>query len=333
MAKTGIGIALLLGIVWAGAASAAEVRRTDYENGQAGSIFVPCERMENTFAVTEGDARSGHRYMSLRINPVPLFAAPLPRVDPAAKPACVHNGGIETLAGDDNAERAELWDEDGTVIFGEEWFYGFSMRVPLDTAPKGDFNRLVIAQWKAQADDSPFLAFRLTGGFFHITLDVDAKADRGRETAATTCKVLLAFESGAISPFDPPLELDRPVSCETQLRGESSVRKISSPLEITRSGYLPSPVGRWTDFIVHIRGGVGGIVEVFANGRIIATATGTIGHAELVPHKRRDQLFKIGPYRDPASYPAVVEVDNLARGTGRMAVDPAIDRGIGQSSR
>jgi hypothetical protein len=42
------------------------------------------------------------------------------------------------------------------------------------SAPYGDFNRLVAGQWKSKTDDSPFLAQRFTGGFFHITLDVDA---------------------------------------------------------------------------------------------------------------------------------------------------------------
>lgn len=61
-------------------------------------------------------------------------------------------------------------------------------------------------------------------------------------------------------------------------------------------------------------------MEVWANGQMIARATGFVGHGGAAG---QPQYFKFGPYRDPASFATTVYLDNLARGASFGEVDPS----------
>jgi hypothetical protein len=72
--------------------------------------------------------------------------------------------------------------------------------------------------------------------------------------------------------------------------------------------------------VFRIKGGQDGIVQVWADGKLIATATGFIGHTAGLGQV---QYFKVGPYRDPAGYEVAFYVDNLSRGQSFEDVDPS----------
>lgn len=240
--------------------------------------------------------------------------------------ACLVVDEIDLYRGDED-ERAELWENKNfSPVFGQEAWYGFSMWVDQASAPYGNSNRVVLGQWKGNHspkttfDYSPFLAQRLTGGFYHITLDVDARQRAGDDGERKTCRILLAFMSGPPSSLDSELELDRPAECESRLQHDALDLIPLEPILIEREAYLPRPFDRWTDLIFRVKAGRDGIVQVWADGAPIATARGWIGHKEA---GGTTQYFKFGPYRDPAPYGFVAYLDNLARGNSKEYVDPS----------
>jgi hypothetical protein len=292
--------------------------------------FDLCHRPENTFRFSSAKARSGRQSLEIKITPQPLFAE-VPRAGQVLQnlnPAHCLQEMQESTYWSDDLERAELWEEkDQSPKFGEgqALYYGFSMWVDGKSVPNGDFNRLVLGQWKAacktECDGSPFLAQRLTGRFYHITLDVDAVVDKGGAQGPTTCKILLAFSKDPPSKFEKPLKLDRPAQCESRLQWQMNALKPVDQIEITRERYLPNPLDNWTDLVFRVEGGkTGGVFQVWAQGQLIATAKGWIGHHISEGMK---QYFKFGPYRDPAGYGFTVYLDNLAIGQSYDEVDPA----------
>lgn len=310
-------------------ASGQQIRevRTGFEQATIPADFVICHRPENRIEITSKRARSGRSSLSLMIEKAPLFReAPGTAVGwtPSAA-SCLLADQPGLFRGDDS-ERAELWENKSYApMFGQEAWYGFSMWVEGGSAPYGDFNRVVLGQWKASyngigLDYSPFVAQRLTGGFYHITLDVDAAPRGDDEAAPKTCRLLLAFAAGPPSSIEAELPLDRPVICETRLLDRGSEIAPAHPIEIERDAYLPRPFDRWTDLIFRIKGGPNGIVQVWADGVLVATARGWIGHEQAIGTR---QYFKFGPYRDPAANPFLAHLDNLARGKSRSYVDPA----------
>ena len=88
--------------------------------------------------------------------------------------------------------------------------------------------------------------------------------------------------------------------------------------------------GGWTDFVVRIhssgRKDVDGRIELYADGALVATATGEFGF----PSTDGDpvQYFKVGPYRNNDALwgqgPAALEYRNLRRGA------TAAEVGLGQ---
>lgn len=275
--------------------------------GSLNPAFIPCQRPEGTIAVSGERARSGRQAMRLSIEATPFGTASwLPK-----STSCLISGR-ENEYESDATERAELWENfDYSPRFGEDLHYGFSMWIGRESAPLGDPTRLVIGQWKAPVDDSPFLAQRFTGGAFHVTLDVDAATVDPANGRRYGCKVLLAFDRDLTIPEDgATAALDRKVQCEATARSASSLQP-AFPLAIERFAYLPPVFDRWVDLVYRVRGGADGLVEVWADGRLIARATGYIGHEGALGQR---QYFKFGPYRDPASYASSVYLDNLARG-------------------
>jgi hypothetical protein len=303
--------------------------RTGFESAAFPPEFAICHRPENTIIISEDRARDGQRSLLLAINKTPLFpeSPSLATVRWSLSPLSCLLADQLTAYRSDDAERAELWeDKDRAPDFGQEAWYGFSMWLDRASAPYGDFNRVVLGQWKAnygrdaEIDYSPFVSQRLTGGFYHITLDVDARRRTEGDVEPKTCRILLAFASGQPSPIEPELDLARPAGCETRLQQDGLDLVPAEPVEIERHAYLPNPFDRWTDLIFRIKGGENGTVQVWADGVLIATARGWIGHKAAMGAK---QYFKFGPYRDPAPNRFLVYLDNLARGNSREDVDPA----------
>lgn len=310
-------------------AAAQQVRevRTGFEDAAIPPEFVICHRPENRIEITSTRARSGRNSLSLVIEEGPLFRAP-PDMAVGWAPSAVSCllADQTDLYRSDDVQRAELWENKAYApMFGQEAWYGFSMWVEGGSAPYGDFNRVVLGQWKASyegvgLDYSPFLAQRLTGGFYHITLDVDAARHPDDGSAPKTCRLLLAFAAGPPSSIEKELALDRPVICETRLRDRGSELAPAHPVEIERTAYLPRPFDRWTDLVFRVKGGPNGIVQVWADGVLVATARGWIGHEAAIGTR---QYFKFGPYRDPAANKFLAHLDNLARGNSRSYVDSA----------
>ena len=288
--------------------------------------FEVCRRPENTFKLSP-KARSGRQSLELSITPQPMFQSAPGAMQNLNPQHCLQEMQESTYWSDD-LERAEIWeDKNSNPRFGEggALYFGFSMWVDAKGVPAGDFNRLVLGQWKAacktKCDGSPFLAQRLTGRFYHITLDVDAKIDQGGGDGPKTCKILLAFSKDAPSPHEAPLALDRPTQCESRLQWQKNALKPAETIAITRKRYLPNPLDTWTDLVFRVDGGKkDGVFEVWAGGELIATAKGWIGHRISEGMK---QYFKFGPYRDPAGYGFTVYLDNLAIGSSYDEVDPA----------
>ena len=282
-----------------------------FETTTFASAFVPCDRPEGAISLSRDRARTGAQALKLRIRePVFGTATWVPKAT-----SCLIAGRYAEYTPDEK-ERAEIWESfDFGPKFGDDLYYGFSMWIDRASAPKGDNTRLVVGQWKAPIDDSPFVAQRFTGGLYHVTLDVDAAEhdpDTGRPYG---CKLLLAFEAdmGAAT-------LGTPARCEPKFGGPLTPLTPARPIAIERFAYLPTPFGRWTGLVFRVKGGENGAVEMWANGNQIARAVGFVGH--LGAHGQ-PQYFKFGPYRDPASYATTVYLDNLARGTSFAAVDPA----------
>ncbi len=325
-------LAIAVGLSGGGVmAQAVDEVRTGFENSLIPPQFVKCDRPENLITISSDRPRSGSKSLSLVIQKTPLFpSAPTVaalRWSPSPQ-SCLMADKLELYRSDD-AERAELWEsKESAPDFGQEAWYGFSMWIDGGSAPYGDFNRVVLGQWKASYDDddevdySPFLSQRLTGGFYHITLDVDARRRTNDDDGKLeTCRLLLAFAGGPPSPMDPELDLERPVQCEARLEHQDLELAPVEAVQIERYAYLPRPFDRWTDLIFRVKAGEDGIVQVWADGVLVAAARGWIGHKAGLGTR---QYFKFGPYRDPAPYGFVAYLDNLARGNSKAFVDPSL---------
>jgi hypothetical protein len=322
--------AIILSLIGAVAPATADGFKEGFEGHDVEKDLNPhfqvCRRPENAFHFSS-KSRSGRQSLELSITPQPLFEAK-PQVARNLNPEHCLQEARESSYWSDDLERAEIWeDKDRNPRFGEgdALFYGFSMWVDAKGVPPGDFNRLVLGQWKAacksECDGSPFLAQRLTGRFYHVTLDVDATAATSDGSGPTTCKILLAFSKDPPSRLEEPLALDRPVQCESRLQRRSNLLKPLETIEIKRERYLPNPLDQWTDLVFRVDGGrKDGVFEVWAGGERIAAAKGWIGHRISEGMK---QYFKFGPYRDPAGYGFTVYLDNLGRGGSYEEVDPA----------
>ena len=184
----------------------------------------------------------------------------------------------------DGSDRAELAESESVRLpAGQEVWYGFSMRIA-DPIPL-DGNRLVVGQWHQSMPGSPFLAQRFRNGVFHITLQ------DGR------CRIWLAWQMGA-----------------------HPKKRRGCRVAVQRFADLPPSDSGWIDMVYRIRPDPNGngLVEVWANGQRIARATGAIGYDGM-----RQQFFKFGPYRDPATYPMTVYLDSFRRGASFAQVDPS----------
>ena len=282
--------------------------RQDFESGRLDDgALVPCYRRENVLVNTADTARDGAWAAKLEVFPQGQAPAQVPEAGaPRPSPSCADPSAATAATAayeDDGTERAELWEPSKARIpFGTEAWYGFSMRVD-GTVPQDDNRRLVIGQWKQAGGKSPFVAQRFGNRNFHVTFQQDAK--NGNE-----CRVLLAYQNEP-APQPDSIDLTTGEPCQ-------------SDVVVERFGALPSPFGAWTDLVYHLKGSAGtdGVLEVWANGALVARATGRIGYASA-----GKQYFKFGPYRDTAPYATSATIDSFARGSSFGEVASGLNRG------
>ena len=85
-----------------------------------------------------------------------------------------------------------------------------------------------------------------------------------------------------------------------------------SDVVVLSQALLPSPFDRWVRMTYHIRPGIeNGLLEVWADGALIAAAAGRIGYRDNVAG---NQYFKFGPYGDPAPYDLKAYIARYRRG-------------------
>ncbi|WP_448202588.1 heparin lyase I family protein [Azospirillum sp. sgz302134] len=300
------GIAFALPAALPATAADNLVLRQDFQSGRlASGVLTPCHRHENIIAARKGAGRDGTWAARLEVFPrgkAPEHSKPEPGDRPS--PACLDPKDPTAAYEDGETERAEMWEPSKARLpFGTEVWYGFSMRVD-GTVPTDDNRRLVIGQWKQTGGKSPFLAQRFVNRNFHVTFQQDAP--NGNE-----CRVLLAYQNEP-APQADSVDLTTGEPCQTDV-------------VVQRFAPLPSPFEAWTDLVYHVKGSAGtdGIVEVWANGTMIARAIGRIGYASA-----GKQYFKFGPYRDEAPYSTAASIDSFTRGIGFEEVATGLNRGV-----
>jgi hypothetical protein len=193
--------------------------------------------------------------------------------------------------------------------FGTDVWYGFSFRIEGFGGMTGS-TRWQIGGWKQEADGSPFVAQRFDEGVFHITLESDAS------------RVLVATAMGDSKGFFEALKTGLVKSMGFVSEPEKYDGKDDVTLVYGEDPILPDPRKGWVDMVYHIKGGLNrdGLVEVYANGRFIARASGTIG---LKTSGGPTQYFRFGHNRAPMPGTATIYLDNFRRGSSRADVDPA----------
>jgi len=193
--------------------------------------------------------------------------------------------------------------------FGTDVWYGFSFRIEGFGGLTGS-TRWQIGGWKQDADGSPFVAQRFDDGIFHITLE------------SGTSRVLVAAAMGNKESFFEAVKAGLVRSMGFVSEPEKYDGKDDVKLVYGENPVLPDPRKHWVDMVYHIKGGLNGdgLVEVYADGRFIARATGTIG---LKNASGPNQYFRFGHHRAPMPGTATIYIDDFRRGTSRAEVDPA----------
>jgi hypothetical protein len=191
--------------------------------------------------------------------------------------------------------------------FGQEAWYAFSFRIDGRSPVTGD-QRWQIGGWKQESDASPFLAQRFDHGIFHITLE------------SGDSRVLVATSAGEAKSFFDQLRNDilnrfAFVSDADRYDGRDDISIEYGPDPI-----LPDPRLGWVDMVYRIKGGLDhdGIVEVYANGRFIARATGTIG---VFDAEDPTQYFRFGHNRAPMPGTSTIHIDRFRRGASKADVE------------
>ncbi len=191
--------------------------------------------------------------------------------------------------------------------FGQDAWYAFSFRIDGRGAVTGD-QRWQIGGWKQESDGSPFLAQRFDNGIFHITLE------------SGNSRVLVATSEGEAESFFAQLKNDilsrfAFVSDAARYDGGDDIT-----MEYGLDPILPDPRRGWVDMVYHIKGSLAGdgIVEIWANGRFIARATGTIGVFGAVDPT---QYFRFGHNRAPMPGTSTIHIDRFRRGATKEEVE------------
>ncbi|HUE45804.1 MAG TPA: heparin lyase I family protein [Aestuariivirgaceae bacterium] len=196
---------------------------------------------------------------------------------------------------------------DQRLHFGQEAWYAFSFRIDGRGPVTGD-QRWQIGGWKQESDGSPFLAQRFDNGIFHVTLE------------SGNSRVLVATSEGEAKSFFAQLKNDilsrfAYVSDPARYDGGDDIT-----MEYGLDPILPDPRRGWVDMVYRVKGGLDhdGIVEVYANGRFIVRATGTIG---VFGAEDPSQYFRFGHNRAPMPGTSTIHIDRFRRGASMMDVE------------
>lgn len=216
----------------------------------------------------------------------------------------VHGGDLDPTCKCQLGEVREA--VDNRLKFGTDAWYAFSFRIDGKGSLTGD-QRWQIGGWKQESDGSPFVAQRFDNGVFHITVE------------SGDTRVLLATSEGEASGF---LEAIRS-GIVTQFSFLTETAKYSGQhnvnVEYGSQPILPDPRRDWVDMVYRIKGGLDGdgVVEVYANGRFIARARGTIGVRDAAGPL---QYLKLGHNRAPLPGTATIYYDRFRRGATEAEV-------------
>lgn len=196
----------------------------------------------------------------------------------------------------DGNQRAEIWEKRELVQrFGTETWIQFEFMVAAPP-PGAAVPRLVIGQLKADGDHSPVLAQRFTNRNFMVTLGQD-NDDPERHPGDSDCRVIVAHDASLLARGGP---LQSSVGQNPRDVVHSPSRGCKRDITVDSRELLPSPFDKWVRMTYRIRPGIeNGLLEVWADGGLIAKAAGRIGYRDGV---KGSQYFKFGPYADPAPY-------------------------------
>ena len=170
---------------------------------------------------------------------------------------------------------------------------------------------------------SPFVAQRFEQRQFSITLEQDDHT-AAQSAPENQCRVQIAVDAnrpldrmeilahGADRTKDKTVfvPIQRVASGGLTPLAEALAASCLRDLSIERFAALPNPFGAWVSMKLHIIANASdtGLVEVWADGALIARAKGRIGSlppggrdAATLP--RAVQYFKFGPYRNLESFP------------------------------
>jgi len=191
--------------------------------------------------------------------------------------------------------------------FGEDAWYAYSFRI---TGRGGDTpkSRWQLGGWKQETDGSPFVAQRFDNGVFHITLE------------SGNSRVLVATAQGKADNFISAMAKGLMSQFGFLSQKEKYDGKDDITLAYGKNPILPNPSKGWVDMMFHIKGGLNGdgILEVYANGRFIARATGTIGVKEF---EGLSQYFRFGHNRAAMPGTSTLYIDRYRRGATRAEVE------------
>lgn len=196
---------------------------------------------------------------------------------------------------------------DFRVKFGTDIWYAYSFRIH-GRGGDGVNQRWQLGGWKQETDGSPFISQRFDNGVFHITLESGNSRVLVATASGKADNFISAMAKGLMSQFGYLTQKEK-------YDGEDDVT-----LAYGENPILPNPQKGWVDMMFHIKGDLngGGVLEVFANGRFIARATGTIGVKEF---DGQSQYFRFGHNRAAMPGTATLYFDRFRRGRTRADVE------------
>lgn len=284
--------ALLFLAAWPFDGRAQTVVHDDFQ----GADFSPtnwfvCKRDENDLSVVKRPG--GGRAAQLVAHPVK------PRVLGLREfLARERHGGCRGADGNftpDGTQRAELWEKRELVQpAGTETWIQFEFMVV--SPPAGAVvPHLVIGQLKLDGGRSPVLAQRFTGRQFVVSIEQDNESP-GRSPDKKDCRITVAHDASLRAPFASSVGHDaRDVERKpAKSSGVHGVSGCKSDVTVDAREFLPSPFDKWVRMTYRVKPGIkDGLLEVWADGKLIAKAAGRIGHRDSMAGS---QYFKFGPY-------------------------------------